>query len=196
MNCKEIRDLLVSYYYDDVVEEERRRIDEHLGKCSSCRREFRSLKSMLDGIRAPEPPELSLSEREEAVRCIMRRVERSTLVRRWVGVAAGIAAAAAVVLLVVSLGRDGRYPGEGEKRNGVEVASCDDDMNMYISLLDLMEGVEELEADVTVTGEEGKKRQVLEEVKGSEDVEYLLKMLDEMDKDVLDMIGQGDGKGV
>jgi len=47
MNCNEVQQVLHDYVDDQLTEVSRQSIDEHLGRCLTCRRELESLRSLL-----------------------------------------------------------------------------------------------------------------------------------------------------
>jgi anti-sigma-K factor RskA len=102
MGTEDLHDLTAAYALDALDEHDVRAYEEHLATCDRCREELATLTeasaSLAYGVDAPAPaPELRERILETA------RAERTNVVplwRRWAAPAAGIAAAAAIVLAV------------------------------------------------------------------------------------------------
>lgn len=88
------KDLLVSYLYDDINDMDRAKVDMHLRACEECRAELNALRGVRVDLAAWAPPLPDLGFR--IVRDAKPAAGRSF--RSWLTPAAGLAAAATLVL--------------------------------------------------------------------------------------------------
>jgi Putative zinc-finger len=86
------KDLLVSYLYDDINDMDRAKVDMHLRACDECRAELNALRGVRVDLGAWAPPLPDLGFR------IVREAKPAASWRSWLTPAAGLAAAATLVL--------------------------------------------------------------------------------------------------
>ena len=48
MKCRGYRKLIVLYLYRELADEKRRRLEEHLDRCTACRREVEAFRTVID----------------------------------------------------------------------------------------------------------------------------------------------------
>ena len=90
------KELLVAYAYDEVSDAERASFEAHLGACADCRDEVDGLRQLRSTLSAWAPPRPELAFR------IVDRAEEARPTRAWWTPAAGLAAAAVLVLAAAS----------------------------------------------------------------------------------------------
>src|SRR6185437_13709897 len=88
------KELLVAYVYDDIIDMDRARIERHLRECAACRAEATALRSVRDDLAAWEAPQPATGFKLVQ--------ERKPSWRAWWTPAAGLAAAAVLVLAAAS----------------------------------------------------------------------------------------------
>ena len=95
--CNQVyKDLLVSYLYDDINDMDRAKVDMHLRACEECRTEFNALRSVRVDLGSWAPPLPDLGFR--IVREAKVAQAKTASWRSWLTPAAGLAAAATLVL--------------------------------------------------------------------------------------------------
>jgi hypothetical protein len=88
------KELLVAYVYDDIIDMDRARIERHLRECAACRAEATALRSVRDDLAAWDAPQPATGFKLVP--------ERKPSWRAWWTPAAGLAAAAVLVLAAAS----------------------------------------------------------------------------------------------
>lgn len=88
------KELLVAYVYDDIIDMDRARIERHLRECAACRAEATALRSVRDDLASWEAPQPATGFKLVP--------ERKPSWRAWWTPAAGLAAAAVLVLAAAS----------------------------------------------------------------------------------------------
>jgi hypothetical protein len=88
------KELLVAYVYDDIIDMDRARIERHLRECAACRAEVTALRSVREDLAGWETPQLTTGFKLVQ--------ERKPSWRAWWTPAAGLAAAAVLVLASAS----------------------------------------------------------------------------------------------
>ena len=99
--CEE-KDLLVSYLYDDLGDAERARFERHLRDCIECRDELTALRGVRADLTSWAPPASELGFRIVRDPKVVELKPRGTTWRAWYTPAAGLAAAAVLVLAAAS----------------------------------------------------------------------------------------------
>jgi hypothetical protein len=99
--CEE-KDLLVSYLYDDLGDAERARFETHLRGCAGCREELSALRGVRADLTGWAPPQSELGFRIVRDPKVVELKPRGTAWRAWWTPAAGLAAAAVLVLAAAS----------------------------------------------------------------------------------------------
>jgi hypothetical protein len=88
------KELLVAYVYDDIIDMDRARIERHLRECAACRAEAAALRSVRHDLAAWDAPQPATGFKLVQ--------ERKPSWRAWWTPAAGLAAAAVLVLAAAS----------------------------------------------------------------------------------------------
>src|SRR3954471_7496018 len=99
--CEE-KDLLVSFLYDDVGDADRARFEHHLRRCAECRDELHALQGVRADLTAWAPPASELGFRIVQDPKVVALTPRRAEWRGWWTPAAGLAAAAVLVLAAAS----------------------------------------------------------------------------------------------
>jgi len=99
--CEE-KDLLVSYLYDDLGDADRARFERHLRGCTDCRDELTALRGVRADLTSWAPPASELGFRIVRDPKVVELKPRGTTWRAWYTPAAGLAAAAVLVLAAAS----------------------------------------------------------------------------------------------
>jgi hypothetical protein len=99
--CEE-KELLVSYLYDDLGDAERARFDAHLRTCAECRDEVDALRGVRADLISWSPPQPDFGFRVVREPKVVEMKPRGAAWRAWWTPAAGLAAAAVLVLAAAS----------------------------------------------------------------------------------------------
>jgi hypothetical protein len=99
--CEE-KDLLVSYLYDDLGDADRARFERHLRDCLDCRDELIALRGVRADLTSWAPPVSELGFRIVRDPKVVELKPRGASWRAWYTPAAGLAAAAVLVLAAAS----------------------------------------------------------------------------------------------
>jgi hypothetical protein len=100
MNCPEVRDQLSALLYGDLLPADAARLEDHLSRCPTCRRELEALRRVRAALDAVSVPAVQVNLGrlyQEAARRQARRAQRW----RWTALAG--CAAAAMALMIVGL---------------------------------------------------------------------------------------------
>ena len=96
------KDLLVSYLYDDLADRERVAFETHLRACEACREELNALRGVRADLTSWAPPASELGFRIVRDPKVVELKPRGATWRAWYTPAAGLAAAAVLVLAAAS----------------------------------------------------------------------------------------------
>jgi len=99
--CEE-KDLLVSYLYDDLADADRARFERHVRGCADCRDELTALRGVRADLTSWAPPASELGFRIVRDPKVVELKPRGAHWRAWYTPAAGLAAAAVLVLAAAS----------------------------------------------------------------------------------------------
>jgi len=99
--CEE-KELLVSYLYEDLGDTDRARFERHLRQCAECRDELNGLRDVRADLTAWFPPQSDLGFRIVREPKVVGMKPRAAGWRAWWTPAAGLAAAATLVLAAAS----------------------------------------------------------------------------------------------
>ena len=100
--CEEEKVLLVSYLYDDLGDADRARFDAHLRECAECRDEVNALRGVRADLISWSPPTPDFGFRVVREPKVVELKPRGGAWRAWWTPAAGLAAAAVLVLAAAS----------------------------------------------------------------------------------------------
>jgi len=98
----EDKELLVSYLYDDLGDADRARFERHLRQCAECRDELSGLRDVRADLTSWFPPQSDLGFRIVRDPKVVEMKPRAAGWRAWWTPAAGLAAAATLVLAAAS----------------------------------------------------------------------------------------------
>lgn len=140
---------LIAHLRDELAPVERARVDDHLAACAECRQTEAVFQALLTDLRAVEPPVISWGrwQAELRGRLAVAQSSRPWWRRHPAGVALAMAAAAAVIALVVPLGRglfEPAAPHELAAFEEVTIGSRLDLLQQYqvVENLDLLEDLD------------------------------------------------------
>src|SRR4051794_22896902 len=96
------KELLVAYLYDDLGDADRGRFETHLRACAGCRQELNERRGVRADLSSWSPPQPDFGFRVVREPKVVEMTPRGAAWRAWWTPAAGLAAAAVLVLAAAS----------------------------------------------------------------------------------------------